>query len=77
MDAEPLDFDDLRRAAREARFQRWLAGHDNPGKRRLRPRTPEEFQALRQAHRDRLDRFPPREENGVLILPYWYDTERK
>lgn len=67
-----LDFDELRAAGRRSRFNRFLAGAPEPGKRRKRPRTEAEIEQLRQAHRDSLRRHPPRmPDPRTLIHPYY------
>lgn len=71
-----LDFDALRAAGRQVRAARLARGLAPPKKRRARPRSAEEIALLRQAHRDKLKKYPPRYEDGVLILPYYYDPAK-
>lgn len=72
----PFDFDELRLVGRQVRAARLARGLKPPKKRRTRPRSPEEIALLRQAHRDKLQKYPPRYEDGVLILPYYYDPAK-
>lgn len=50
---------ELETAARGARLERFRRGEPEPGKARLRPRSPEKIDLLYKRFKDRQERFPP------------------
>ena len=63
-------YEELEAAAKKARAERILAVKKVSSIRR-KPRTPEEREALKRRFKAILEKYPPRYENGVLILPFF------
>jgi len=62
---------ELETAARAARLERFRRGDPEPGKARLRPRSPEKLALLYKRFKDRLERFPPYvNEQGRWVFPH-------
>jgi hypothetical protein len=69
-----IDYDELKRIARETRAELIERGEIDMGRQRVRrkPRDPEKLELLYTMARDRLEQYPPyRDDQGRLILPFF------
>ncbi|MBF0506958.1 MAG: hypothetical protein HQL09_08985 [Nitrospirae bacterium] len=69
-----LDYNELKKIAREARTELIERGEIDVGRRRIRrkPRNAEKLDLLYRMTIDRLEQYPPyRDEKGRLVLPYF------
>ena len=69
-----INYDELRKIAREVRAEMIERGEINLEKKRIRrkPRDPEKSDLIYRMVIDRLEQYPPyRDEKGRLILPWF------
>lgn len=67
-----IDLKKLQCTARCIRYQMLIGGDSlTMGKRRRKPRSPEKYELLKKMFDDRLEKFPPRREGNLIVLPYF------